>query len=584
MNISRLNQSEFVRAYNILCAEIPRENAREASYPTFCRIPVHSRSLKHSHFEPELFYIISGQGQLTLASECSSVSDGDLIRIPPFVSHELVNSGNEELVFLSIFSEDFAVPHVPDTVIVSAAPPTPNGPLHLGHISGPYLASDIVSRYLQLRGAQVIRHCGTDDHQNYVQEGARCQNVSSDLFRRQMRSRILDGLANFKIAFDEFQEPEQDASYQKGILKFFKRACDAGVIQKKDRDYPFCIDCNQFLCDALIEGSCPNCTSASHGACENCGLVVPPYDLIQASCTRCRVPVSYKPTAIFIFSLKEHLPLVNRDLAKLHLAPKLHRLIQRVQQGDASEVALTCPGGPGIAIPDSPATLHVWFEMAAHYEQFALAKAHWVHCFGFDNGFYYLLFIPTLLRALNPQAKLPETVISNEFLSLDGAKFSTSRKHAIWADEFEGNIDHLRFYLALHRPAFKDVDFSLQKFTEFSKELTADFAQLHLLASHTEVSLDCDCMSEAIVRCNRTTRELESALALNPFDLRRACRLILEFMDHILQSSVGGPSEKLRLRTFASILAPFMPCESDKLLLALGREKVDCLKDWAGVL
>jgi len=580
--ISRLSESKFVNAYNILCAEMTGTNSREAIYPTFCRIPENGKSLKHTHFEAEIFYIVNGVGEMNIQNEKCLVKSGDLIRIPPFADHELVNSSSEDLVFLSVYSEDFEIPKIPQNVLITAAPPTPNGPLHLGHISGPYLASDLISRYFSLRGSKTERHCGTDDHQNYVNEAARLADSNTENFRKHMRSRILNGLAKFNIAFDEFLEPKRDSEYQKSVLQFYYQAVEAGIIQTSEKQYPYCDHCDEFLFDALLEGICPHCKEESHGACEHCGFVASPYVLEGAKCARCKVQAQYKQTPVSTFDLSKFFPLIKDDLEILNLAPRIKKLCQMLEKHGAVDIALSTPSGPGIPIPNSEQHLHVWFEMAAHYKNFALSDKHWVHCFGFDNSFYYLLFIPTLLRAMYAHAKLPDSVVTNEFLSLEGFKFSTSRKHAIWADEFDANAEFLRLYLTLHRPAYTEVDFSRKTFEEFSKGLSKQMERLHSLALEREYTVESHGVQKSLVSCNRITRDVESAFA--EFDLRRASRCVLDFMDRTLNGAERGLAQKLMLRTLATLMAPFMPKESEKLLCALGVEKAVWVKDWVRVL
>lgn len=119
-----------------------------------------------------------------------------------------------------------------------------------------------------------------------------------------------------------------------------------------------------------------------------------------------------------------HLKAINADLNRLSLSPRLRELVSKVQSGANSKILVAYPSDAGLIIPETDLAIHVWFEMAAHYESFATQTKTWIHCFGFDNSFYYLLFIPALLRAMNPEAKLPDYVLTNEFLLLDGAKFS----------------------------------------------------------------------------------------------------------------------------------------------------------------
>ncbi len=565
MNISNFNKTELTSAYGILCGSTPKASDRDALYPTFCRILKNEESTRHSHFEPELFYIMNGTGLMEINGEVAEVTPGDLVRIPSFSQHQLKNIGFTDLEFLSVYSEDFATPLVPLSMTITAAPPTPNGPLHLGHISGPYLASDILARYLRSRSVQVVNHSGTDDHQNYVSEKAHSLHQDVEDFREQMRSRIQKGLHEMQIEFDEFIEPKTDKEYQNKIQKFATKAISSGIIEKELVAFPYCNTCDHFLVDSLIDGNCSACEQPSRGNCENCGIVVPPWDLRNTNCARCGTLSTPKSISVFTFSLSKYLPLIEKDLKNLSLPVNLQNLVERISKIRDLKVLVSHPSGgdQGLTLPESDQTIHVWFEMAAHYESFALSKTAWTHCFGFDNSFHYLLFIPALLRALNPQAKLPDAVIANEFLLLDGLKFSTSRGHAIWADEFKGSIEHLRLFLSLERPAKLQSNFSLKTFQDFSESLEQKLQQLSHRSKFCEEHSTSAIYSQAIIDCHRFTRDMEFFLAPQNFDLRRAARRLFDFMDLTLQNQ--NQSEKLMLSTLANFMAIFMPTEAKRL-------------------
>lgn len=591
MHISNTKNVEFSNAYGILCAAIKDDGGRQGLYPSFCRIPSGQKTKPHAHFESELFYIVSGSGWIEVEHEKAEVRTGDLTRIPPFSRHELTNTGEQELVFLSVYSEDFEIPRLPISTVVTAAPPTPNGPLHIGHISGPYLASDIAARYLRLRSSQVRSHSGTDDHQNYVFEKAHTLGLEAEVFRKQMRSRIQLGLQKMQINFDEFIEPKTDIEYENKIQAFAMRAVDSGVITKENIDFPYCKKCDHALVDALIEANCPSCEEPSRGGCESCGVVAPPQDLLHAKCARCGEIADRKLTSVYTFSLSSYLPLIREELFQLNLPVRLQMLIARVTAMKDLKVLLTHPERTkqGLRLAGTDHALHVWFEMAAHYEDFSLSPEKWIHFFGFDNSFHYLLFIPALLRALNPKAKLPDAVITNEFLLLDGQKFSTSRGHAIWADEFVGNTDHLRLYLSQQRPSNFQADFTLENFRSFSLELEGQMQRLiaraRLVAENSNERTQIHISHATLVNCNRFTRDLELFLAPMSFDLRRASRQLISFIDLTLQSFNSGQDiaadERLMLRVLATVMLPIMPTEAENILNALEEESRVWMSDWA---
>ncbi len=586
MKISRLTSAQFSESYGILCSFFPKLGDRDGLYSTFCQIPPGGMTIAHAHCEAEFFYMVSGCGLISIDDEIEKVYQGDLIRIPSLLKHELKNIGSEDLIFLSVYSEDIETPLLPTSIVITSAPPTPNGPLHLGHISGPYLASDILARYLRLCSLDVCSHSGTDDHQNYIIEKAHSIQIKPENFRRQIRSRIQNGFAAMCIAFDEFIEPKTDTAYQNKILDFVQRAIELRVIEKEFIELPYCTYCNDTLVDARINGNCPFCKAVGHGVCENCGMVVPPHDLQNASCSRCNNPADKKSFSVYTFALSKYLPAIQKELSQLSLCPRLRDLIERVLEMKNFKILLTYPdasGDHGLTLPGSEQLLHVWFEMAAHYEQFALSQAFWVHCFGFDNSFYYLLFIPALLRAMNPKAKLPNAVITNDFLQLDGFKFSTSREHAIWADEFAGNVDHLRLYLSLYRPSTVAEDFSSEKFQQFSFDLEKQLQQLNQRARVVAKQKQDSVLSQKLIVCNRATRDMEFLLSPTNVDLRRASRGLVSFIDLTLQSMTTSSSEKMMLHTLATFMIPFMPQESRRLFNSLEENVSTWVKDWSEI-
>ncbi len=598
MEIFSLDHVEFICAYGIECATPPRKQERKGLYPTFCRISQGKSSDEHSHFEPEIFFILRGQGQLTIDGEMRGVRSGDLVRIPPFSKHTLFNLSKEDLIFLSLYSEDYEVSAVPPVVRITAAPPTPNGPLHLGHMSGPYLAADVMSRYLRGRGSSVTAHTGTDDHQNYVADRAAGLGLESEVFRRRMRERIESGFQALSIIFDEFIEPKVDLEYQNRILAFAEEALRRGVIQLETLDFPFCNSCDRLLVDSLIDGQCPTCHEPSRGGCENCGLVVLPKDLLHAKCSHCGQVSEMKATRVGTFDLKKYILDILPDLARQKLPYKIQSMLENVLTQKEFKVLVSYPDTEAEGLKfrgldetlgstdstgssnnqHSEQVLHVWFEMAAHYRKFSNSSDFWIHSFGFDNSFYYLLFIPALLRAVDGvNSKLPDLSIINEFLLLDGAKFSTSRGHAIWADEFVGNMDHLRLYLSTERPSAVTSDFVFTDFQRFSQNLSLQLQNLLLTSVHkTDVKLQTQqnvFSQKLIVSSERFARDMEYYFSTERFELRQASRRILFHLDELIQIMTTGQgnldsvSKLSAMQVFANFLSPIMPLEAEKLRL-----------------
>lgn len=579
---------DYEKAYGILCSAVGPKSGRTGLHPTFCRVEAGGQTTRHQHFETECYYVIKGQGQMSVNGECFLVAAGDLIRISPFCDHQLRNLGDDELSFLSVYSEDFEVDAIPQNAVITAAPPTPNGPVHLGHISGPYLGSDVVSRYLKLRGSDEHFESGTDDHQNYVAIAANKNGISTSSFRIKIQDRISKGFQNTSIAFDRFWQPSTDSSYKDQVKQYFYRAIDARSIQLEEVNLPYCSHCDHILRDATIQGACPSCQTQGSGTCETCGLVSMPQELHKPRCTACQQDACHKELKVYTFELSKYLPLIKQDIDALKKSPKILALINQLENKISHKVIVAYPlteSSTSEEIIVGHHAIHVWFEMAAHYERYATASTQWFHFCGFDNSFYYLLFIPALHKALNSTAKFMDSVIVNEFLLLDGSKFSTSRAHAIWADEFRGNSDYLRLYLCQNRPQSQEENFSLVEFETYAGILDKKLESLTRNLDSAKISQsDTNSHNDAIIIANRYTRDIESFLSPNKLDLRRAAARIHEFLDYLAHDHLEVDQTKaLLIRSFATLAQPFMPETSSLILNRLNIMSLEWINDWGHV-
>ena len=105
------------------------------------------------------------------------------------------------------------------TTVVLTPPPTPNGPLHVGHLSGPYVAADVAVRAARARGERVLSVSGLDVHQNYVvtaaeQEGRPVAEVLTDY-----GGRVRAALAMTRVSYDLFLDPAADADYRDAVAR-----------------------------------------------------------------------------------------------------------------------------------------------------------------------------------------------------------------------------------------------------------------------------------------------------------------------------------------------------------------------------
>ncbi len=186
MHIQRLDPAKLTDAYNIKCQFVyPWEGVVTPPFGGGWAVVEPGKETKHhNHQEGETFIIVQGRGEMRIGDETVEVGPGTVVYQPPYDGHVIRNtSETEDLVFFGLYWEDrnlwegrredaVLAAKRPRRALVTAAPPTPNGSIHLGHLSGPYLAADVLTRYLRLRGVDAVFGCGTDDHFSHVKTRA----------------------------------------------------------------------------------------------------------------------------------------------------------------------------------------------------------------------------------------------------------------------------------------------------------------------------------------------------------------------------------------------------------------------------
>jgi methionyl-tRNA synthetase len=516
MFIQRLDPEKQVDAYNIKCQVLyPWEGVVNTPFGAAWAIVKPGGSTKHhGHQEGETFFFAQGHGVMRIGDDTHEVKAGDVCFQPPFTQHILTNtSETEDLLFLTVYWEDLKLwqgrpeaetPAIsagraarPERMLVTAAPPTPNGDLHLGHLSGPYLAGDILRRYLRLRGVDARYAFGTDDNQSYVQFKGEQLGLGATEAADRFAADIAATLKAAEIELDLFSRPNTSPTHVPLVQAFFKRLYDTGKLVEREAPSPWCETCRRYLFEAHIRGGCPHCGSTTGGnSCEDCGRPND-CDLIDPVCTHCGATPVPRPFKRLYFPLARY----ERELKEFHLKvgmnPSLRSLLEQVLSAGLPDIAVTHIADWGIPVPVpgyEEQTIYVWCEMAPRYLSYAqelnltlglsgadaadAADTDWsrywksdraavVQCFGFDNGFFYGILVPALLLAFDPGIRLPDALVMNEFYRLDGLKFSTSRRHAIWGREMIAQVpaDVVRFYLAYSGPETEGTNFTREEFT-----------------------------------------------------------------------------------------------------------------------
>ncbi len=377
--------------------------------------------------------------------------------------------------------------------LVIAPPPTPNGDLHIGHLSGPYSAADIVSRQRRQQGKKGLSAAGTDRNQSYVEMKAEQTGKTVEEVAVGFNEKIQATLAAANINFDIWTVPTQDSLAAEITQETFRQLYEDGHIVAREVDTLHCEASGRYPFEAYAGGICPHCGTPSNGTtCENCGKINDSVDLIDPVCNSCpSTEVTKKKVKRFYFPLEPFRQKLIDFYSKVNMNGRLKSFVENVLSSELPDMPVSHITDYGIPVPldgFENQKIFSWFELACfHYEgidhlsrRLSADKKPYnecqinddmemIYCFGFDNTHHYVVFFPAVFMASRYDIKMPDTFMVNEFYQLDHAKFSTSRNHAIWGKDLlkEAPADLVRLYLSHTRPETEQTNFTLKEFNDF---------------------------------------------------------------------------------------------------------------------
>lgn len=378
-------------------------------------------------------------------------------------------------------------------LVITATAPTPNGPLHLGHLSGPYVAADIAARAARARDERVLTVSGLDPHQNYVPAKAQKEGRKADTVLDEYEGLVRRAFAAARVDYDLFADPRADDGYRTAVRALLDELVDRRAVTLQRETLWRCADCGATLHHAYVTGRCPGCGADSGGGtCEGCGGFTTAANLVGARCACCGGPREPLEARIPVLRLEDYRGALTDIWSCAVLPPRVRRLIAAYLADGLPDVPLAYPTDWGIPAAADGQRIDVWAEMGLgllaglprqldpaasslddyvtgwRQPQDGLAPSCW-HFLGIDNAFYFAVLFPALFTAAGVPAGWLGGLVVNEFYRLDGLKFSTSRNHAVWAHEFLAGQDPalLRLFLCWDRPDRGESSFSRQAFEAF---------------------------------------------------------------------------------------------------------------------
>ena len=378
----------------------------------------------------------------------------------------------------------------PKRYTITAALPYTNGPIHIGHLAGVYVPSDIYARYLRLQGKDVAFICGSDEHGVAISMKAKKEGISPQEVIDKYDGIIRKSFLDFGISFDNYSRTSSKIHHETAS-DFFKKLYDKGDFIEEITEQLYDEKAAQFLADRFVMGTCPKCNNeeAYGDQCEKCGSTLNATDLINPKSTITGSTPIKKATKHWFLPLNRYEAFLREWILEGHKNDWKSNVYGQVKSwvdGGLEPRAVTRDLDWGIDVPVDGAEgkkLYVWFDAPIGYisstKEWAIREGknwepYWkdadtklVHFIGKDNIVFHCIIFPAMLKAEGSYI-MPDNVPANEFLNLEGNKLSTSKNWAVWLHEylidFPDKQDVLRYALTANAPETKDNDFTWKDF------------------------------------------------------------------------------------------------------------------------
>ena len=506
--------------------------------------------------------------------------------------------------------------------LITSALPYANGPVHIGHLAGVYVPSDIYARYQRLKGNDVISVCGSDEHGVPITIKARKEGVTPQDIVDRYHEIIKDAFKRLGMSFDIYSRTSS-ATHRQTASDFFRKLYDEGKFIEQTSMQFYDDEAQTFLADRYVMGTCPKCGNerAYGDQCESCGSTLSPDELINPHSTISGGAISKRETKHWYLPLDQYDPMLREWILEGHKEWKANVYGQCKSWLDSGlqPRAVSRDLDWGIPVPVEGAegkVLYVWFDAPIGYISATKDltpdwEKYWksedtklVHFIGKDNIVFHCIVFPSMLKA-HGEYILPENVPANEFLNLEGDKISTSRNWAVWLheylDEFPGKEDVLRYVLCANAPETKDNDFTWKDYqARNNNELVAvlgNFVNRALVLTQKYYEGAVPALGELTEYDEQTIAELggiKSSLESNieNYRFREALKDAMNFArigNKYLADTEPWKVVKTdpeRVKTILNIalqitanvavaIEPFMPFSSEKILNMLNINKLD---------
>jgi methionyl-tRNA synthetase len=402
-----------------------------------------------------------------------------------------------------------------ERIFIGVAWPYANGSLHLGHVAGAYLPPDIFARYHRLKGNEVLMVSGSDQHGTPITLRAERERKKPEEIAARYHQEFLQTWQKLGISFDLFTTTGTQ-NHRQQVHDFFLTLLKKGYMYKDTMALLYCPNCQRFLPDRYVEGTCPYChfEGVRGDQCDRCGKPLNPVDLIDPYCRICGALPEVRESEHCFFRLSAfNDQLLTWVKEQSHWRPNVLNFTINLLKEGLKDRAITRDIEWGVPVPMSgfdDKRIYVWFEAVIGY--LSASKEWAVSCgdgekwhdfwqgdtksyyfIGKDNILFHTIIWPAMLMGYGG-LNLPYDVPANEFLTLEGRPLSTSRNWAVWLPDYLERYapDPLRYFLSVSMPENSDTDFSWREFVRRNNdELVATYGNLvHRVLTFTYRNFD----------------------------------------------------------------------------------------------
>ena len=371
--------------------------------------------------------------------------------------------------------------------LITSALPYVNGELHIGHLVGCWLPSDVYARFCRAKGRDVLYVCGADEHGTPAIVGAARENMPVKEYNDKYYEKHLRAISDFNLSFDLYGRTHTDLQ-EKLIHDLFNRLEKQGLIEERETIQPFSVDDNMFLADRQLNGTCPKCgyENARGDQCDNCSATYEATELLNPrSAISGSTNIEMRKTKNLFF-LASKVEGKWKEWLKEH-APKWSKTASSIAMGWANEglhdTSITRDLSWGIPV-NKPGyenkVFYVWFDAPWGYVSISQAankdwESWWKNpdCFyaqfmGKDNVKFHSVFFPEQELAMNDNWKTVDMLKSMNFLNFEGGKIAKSTGNGIFLDNALtiAPSDCWRYALMASAPETDDTDFTMARFAD----------------------------------------------------------------------------------------------------------------------